>query len=169
MKSRKKPRSFSHSQTVLITLHHSHLLLSAFPFMAKFWKFLTIFFKKNPNFMSHYILWGFQRDVLMAQACFDVTALHRVGEWHAESKLLKWEPHWEHVNLMLHCSYPLRRIPKLTCEGFMIKSSSVIGTGTQTVRGCFQGLFSIQSGCDSCWTCFSFSCGRGKAAASQVS
>lgn len=164
-KKKKNPCNFSHSQT--FCNHLTSCSCPPLPFTAKLWKFLAIF-KKCPNFVAHNILWGFQRDVLMAQACFDVTALHRVGEWHAESKLLKWEPHWEHVNLMLCFSYShWGEFPSFasTCEEFMIKSFASDKAGTQTVRGSFLGMFFIQSGCDSCWTCFSFSCGRVKAPA----
>ncbi len=148
-----------------VTLHHhSCPPLSS---TAKLWKFLAIF-KKFPNFVAHNILWGFQRDVMMAQACFDVTALHRVGEWHAESKLLKWEPHWEHVNLMLCFSYSIEANSQALASDMRgVHDQKFVSdkTGTQTVRGFFPGMFFIQSGCDSCWTCFSFSCGRVKAPA----
>lgn len=51
---------------------------------------------------SHFIPQSFQRDVLKALACFDRAALQCWVGRHAESKLLKWEPHWVHVNLVLN-------------------------------------------------------------------
>lgn len=138
----------SHSQTVLITLHHADLLSSTFSIHGKMLKVFG-YIKTFPNFVSHYIvLRGFQRDVLTAQACFDVTALHRVGEWHAESKLLKWEPHWEHVNLMLYFHTHWAQFPSFASDMRGVRDQKLLcdKTGTQTVGGRSLVVFLVQSG-----------------------
>ncbi len=56
----------------------------------------------------------------------------------------------------------------LTCERVRDQKLVSDKTGTQTVKSCFLGMFFIQSGCDLCGTCFSFSCGKVRAPARLV-
>lgn len=129
---------------------------------------------------SHFIPQSFQRDVLKALACFDRAALQCWVGRHAESKLLKWEPHWVHVNLVLngtsHHHHHRREIGRvfggsLTCRvalrssgSLWLKSQRLIGgrrwlnlghilSLTRTLKlGWWKHLPTNQG---VCWRCFS--------------
>lgn len=128
---------------------------------------------------SHFIPQSFQRDVLKALACFDRAALQCWVGRHAESKLLKWEPHWVHVNLVpngtSHHHHHRREIGRvfggsLTCRvalrssgSLWLKSQRLIGgrcwlnlghilSLTRTLKlGWWKHLPTNQGGC---WRCF---------------
>ena len=79
----------------------------------------------------------------------------RVGEWHAESELQKWEPHWERVNLRLLFSYSLRQIPKLwllVLQGVHEQEFSSLMDVTQNSQGlCFPFSYRLSLTLDMFW------------------
>lgn len=51
-----------------------------------------------------------------SKRCFDVTAPYRVWEWHAESKLQKWEPHWTQMWIMLYVLLLIQTVNPWICS-----------------------------------------------------
>lgn len=104
---------------------------------------LLLFFFLTPNFEARYILKDFSKSCFDGKGMFLMLLHFTELENGMQSKLLKWEPHWEHVNLMWNFSYSVTVTSKaLPLTGKLHDPKSCVWCrGRQMGRSCFSGLW----------------------------